>query len=72
VQVLVHLAVLEREDGGLLERGVRGGEVREQRGEAHADLEGVGHGGGGAGGREGVWMLVQARKAEVRVEPHKE
>ena len=43
VQVLVHVAVLEREVGGLLGRVDGGIEVREVLGEAHAHFERVGH-----------------------------
>lgn len=43
MQVFVHFAVFESVECGFLEGGVRGGEVGEERGEALADFEGVGH-----------------------------
>ena len=43
MEVLVHFAVLEGEDGGFLEGRMGGAEVREEGCEAHADFEGVGH-----------------------------
>lgn len=46
MEVFVHFAVLKRIEGSFLERRVRGGEVGEESGEALADFEGVGHGGG--------------------------
>ena len=45
VQVLVHVAVLEGVVRCFCETGGGGGEVGEEGGEAHADFEGVGHGG---------------------------
>lgn len=44
VQVLVHVAVLKRIDGGFLDRRVRRAQMRQQRCEALAHLERVRHG----------------------------
>lgn len=59
VQVFVHFAVLEGVVGGLLGRGGGGIEVLELAAEAHADFEGVGHGGFGLGGTRGLALVFE-------------
>jgi hypothetical protein len=77
VQVLVHVAVLERIEGGLLQRRVRRAEMRQQRREALAHFERVRHGcgcwraaGGGRCGRPTTGgPKVCARMSEIEAYP---